>query len=98
MTLLNAIGQRAFNEPVVDEYFKLLEKTLEENQLKNTTKKPRHIYNCDETSLPLDHTKEKAATLKGTTAVYSQAPGTSDHITMLCCASAAGILLPPMII
>ena len=30
--------------------------------------------------------------------VYMQTPGTSDHITMLCAASAAGLPLPPMII
>ena len=30
--------------------------------------------------------------------VYAQAHGTSEHITLLCGCSAAGIALPPMII
>ena len=30
--------------------------------------------------------------------VYAQARGSAEHITLLCCASAAGIALPPMII
>lgn len=84
----------AFNQKVVDEYFELLEKSLDKHRLKN---KPRHIYNCDKTFLPLDHTREKAVTLKGAKAVYNQATGTSDHITLLCCASAAGIPHPPLL-
>lgn len=37
-------------------------------------------------------------TLKGSRNAYLQAQGTSEHITMLCAASAAGLPLPPMII
>ena len=85
----------AFNETVVNEYFELLETTLEEYELKD---KPRQLYNCDETFLPLDYTRERAVTLKGAKAVYKQATGTSEHITLLCCASAAGLPHPPMII
>ena len=59
---------------------------------------PRHLYSCDETFLPLDGTREKAVTLKKAKYAYAQAHGTSDHITMLCGASAAGIALSPMII
>ena len=62
------------------------------------TTKPRQIYNCDETFLPLDYTREKVVAAKGSKTVYSQTTGTTDHITLLCCASAAGLPLPPMII
>ena len=72
----------ALNPKVVEEYFKLLETTLDENGLKNC---PRQIYNCDETFLPLDYSREKAVTLRGTKNVYCQAQGTTDHITLLCC-------------
>ena len=41
---------------------------------------------------------EKVIARKNTKHIYSQSRGTSDHITLLCCASAAGIALPPMII
>ena len=42
--------------------------------------------------------REKAVTLKKAKYAYAQAHGTSEHITLLCGASAAGITLPPMII
>ena len=80
---------------VVKEYFEKLEKTLSENGLMNT---PRRLYNCDETFLPLDGTREKVVTCKSAKSTYAQAIGTREHITMLCGASAAGTTLPPMII
>ena len=79
---------------VVREYFELLRKTLSDNGLMNA---PRRLYNCDETFLPLHGTREKAVTSKKMKYTYAQAHGTTDHITMLCGASAAGIALPPMI-
>ena len=85
----------ALNPRVVKEYFDLLNKTLVDNNLMNS---PRQIYNCDETFMPLDSTREKAVTTKGAKNVYCQELGSSEHITVLCCASAAGIPHPPMII
>ena len=79
----------ALNPQVVEEYFKLLETTLDENCLKNY---PWQIHNCDETFLSLDYSRKKAVTLRGTENVYCQAQGTTDHITSLCCASAIGFL------
>ena len=81
----------ALNPRVVKEYFDLLNKTLVNNNL------TRQIYNCDETFMPLDSTREKAVTTKGAKNVYCQELGSSEHITVLCCASAAGIPHPPMI-
>ena len=46
----------------------------------------------------MDCNKEKAITRKGIKNTYCQSYGTSEHITLLCCASAAGIPHPPMII
>ena len=92
---LDCCWAEAYSAEVVDEYFDLLENVLKENNLINA---PRQLYNCDETFLPLDTTREMVVTLKNTKHVYSQAQGTSDHITMLCGASVAGIPLPPMII
>lgn len=73
----------------------MLEETLEKNNLKHS---PRQLYNCDETFLPLDFTREKAVAHKKAKNVYAQTMGTTEHVTMLCAASAAGIPLPPMII
>ena len=83
------------NPEVVKQYFKLLGDTLEKHKLKNS---PRQIYNCDETFIPLDCSREKVIALKKSKNTYLQAQGTSEHITMLCAASAAGLPLPPMII
>ena len=64
----------------------------------NLTNSPRQIYNCDETFLPMDYTREKVVAAKGAKSVYSLSTGASDNISLLCCVSAAGLLLPPMII
>ena len=98
VTLRRAVERtraEALNPDIVNEYFGLLGETLEKWGLKN---KSRQIYNCDETFLPLDCNREKAVTRKGTKNSYCQSYGTSEHITLLCCASAAGIPRPPMII
>ena len=93
--MLERTRAEALNPKIVNEYFDLLGTTLDSLGLKN---KPRHIYNCDETFLPLDCNREKAVTCKGAKNTSCQSYGTSKHITLLCCASAAGIPHPPMII
>ena len=85
----------ALTKEVVDGYFETLKCTLEENDLVN---EPRQLFNCDETFLPLNMSCEKVITRKNTKHVYAQSRGTSEHITLLCGASAAGVALPPMII
>ena len=93
--MLERSRAEALNPDVVNEYFGLLGETLDKLGLKN---KPHQIFNCDETFLPLDCNKEKAVVRKGTKNSYCQSYGTSEHITLLCCASAACIPHPPMII
>ena len=93
--MLECTRAEALNPGIVDEYFDLLGTTLECLGLKN---KPRQILNCDETFLPLNCNREKAITRKGIKNTYCQSYGTSEHITLLCCASAAGIPHPLMII
>ncbi len=80
---------------VVRDYFAMLKNTLEDN---NRSRSPRCIYNCDESFLPLDGSREKAVTHIKRKTAYGQVSGTTEHITLLCGASAAGIALPPMII
>ena len=87
--MLERTRAEALNPEIVKKYFGLLGETLEKWGLKN---KSRQIYNCDETFLPLDCNREKDVTRKGTKNSYCLSYGTSEHITLLCCASAAGIL------
>ena len=86
---------QSLNADVIKEYFDLLGKVLTENDLLSS---PRQIYNCDETYLPLNESKEKAVTVKSAKSTYCQSTGSTEHITMLCGVSASGAALPPMII
>ena len=85
----------ALSPAIANDNYDLLYSVLDDNGLLNS---PRQVYNCDETFVPLDFSREKAVTVKGVKNVYRQSQGMSDHITMLCCASAAGFPLPPMIL
>ena len=76
----------ALTKEVVDGYFETVKCTLEENDLVN---EPRQLFNCDETFLPLNMSCEKVITRNNTKYVYAQSRGTSEHITLLCGASAA---------
>ena len=89
--MLEHTRAESFNQVTVNEYFTLLSKTLDDSVLKN---KPQQLYNCDEMFLPLNCIKEKTVTRRGTKNVYCQSYGTSEHITLLCCASAAEIPHP----
>ena len=79
---------------MVNNYFTCLKTTLEDNNLINA---PRQIFNCDETFLPLKISCAKVIARKNSRDAYAQSRGTSEHITLLCCASTAGVALPPMI-
>ena len=83
------------SKETVTRYFFTLNELLTKNGLKC---KPRQIYNADESFLPLNETKEKAVTMRNSKSVFSQSLGTTEHITVLCGASASGAALPPMII
>ena len=50
------------HQEVFDDYFKLLETTLDSLQLSGT---PQCIYNMDETGMPLDAKQPKRIALKG---------------------------------
>ena len=52
---------KCLDPEVVKDYFTLLKKTRTDNGLMNS---PRCIYNCDESFLPLDGTREKTVTSK----------------------------------
>ena len=77
----------ALTREVVVNYVERLENTLQQ------INSPRQLYNCDETFLPLNISCEKVVTRKNT----KHRVCTTEHITLLCGASAAGVALPPMI-
>ena len=65
--MLKRTRAEALNQVTVNECFTFLSKTLDDIGLKN---KPRQLYNCDETFLPLNYIKVKAATRRRTKNVY----------------------------
>ena len=48
--------------------------------------------------MPLDHKQLKRIALKGSKKVHGQASGNKFQVTIVACASAAGTVLPPMVI
>ena len=52
----------ALSPAIVNEYYDLLYSVLDDNGLLNSH---RQIYNCDETFVPLDFSREKAVTVRG---------------------------------
>ena len=79
----------------VDEYFTLLTSTLDEHGLIDT---PFHIYNVDESGMPLEHKQPKQVAEKGAKKVHGRSSGNKAQITIVACASATGVVLPPMVI
>ena len=87
----------AINPEKLSAYFDLLEKTLTLKET-NLLDKPTFIYNMDESGMPLDHKQLKRIALKGSKKVHGQASGNKFQVTIVACASAAGTVLPPMVI
>lgn len=78
------------------DYFELLKETLDSNGL---TDKPTQIYNCDEAALYLNKSAgQKVVVPTRFKHAHSVSVATNEHISVHCCASAAGSTIPPMII
>lgn len=83
------------SDEVLRKYFELLGHTLEDNDL---LRKPCQIFNTDETGMPLDPSHPLIAAGKGQQHPQGLTSGNKSQITVLSCCSAAGIVLPPLII
>ena len=92
LAYVRAIAQ---DPEVFDNYFDILEANMKKN---NFIDNPHCIFNCDESGFPLDHKPGKLIALKGMKQVNSTTSGDKSQITILACVSAAGQILPPMII
>lgn len=86
---------KGFNKERVEEFFKILEKLVLENNLDAS-----RIYNADETGLSTVQRKpRKIIALKGKQQVGSVASGErGTNTTAVCCVSASGHYVPPMMI
>ena len=68
---------------------------MQENSLLDNTKK---IFNVDDSGINMELRQGKVTVKKGSKNVHSLSKGSCDHITVNCCVSATGHVLPPMII
>ena len=80
---------------IISRYFDLLEQTLIDNDLMNA---PTQIFNMDETGMPLDPHPSKVVTVRGVKHAMSVTTGCKAQITVVSVCSAAGYVLPPMVI
>lgn len=64
----------------------------------NLTDKPTHIWNLDETSFSADPNRIKGVTERGQKVHRNIEGSGKENTTVMACISAAGILLPPLII
>ncbi|KAK7139236.1 hypothetical protein R3I93_016388 [Phoxinus phoxinus] len=91
--------QRVFGVtvPRVEALFNILEPMFGE---KSWHDRPHLVFNCDETGFgdKQKSRKEKVYAQRGQKHVYRQTVLTREHISVHCCASAAGVSIPPMII
>ena len=76
-------------------YFDLLKETLAKHDLLD---KPAHIYNCDESGMPLQHKWPKTVAQRGTKKVRQRSSGDKTQISVLACGNGVGQAIPPMVI
>ncbi len=89
---LSNVRSRCCSKEVFENYFDLLETTMQENDL---TDKPVLIFNCGETGMPLDPKPPKAVFQKG---VKHPRTVTTGNKTQIACCNAAGAVIPPFVI
>lgn len=64
----------------------------------NLFTRPPDIWNYDETMIDLDKSSQKVVVPKRFRSAHSCQVGTTEHISVHCCVSAAGTPMPPFII
>ena len=85
----------AADQNVLDDYFCLLQQTLQDNHLID---KPGQIFNCDESGFPLEHKLQGVVALKGSKHPSVVTANERAQITVLACINAAGSAMPPMVV
>lgn len=93
---LEKCRRTATSDPyIIYGFYERLEKTIEDL---NLTFKPSHIWNLDETSFSADPTRIKGVAEKGQKVHRNIEGSGKENTTVMACISAAGNLLPPLII
>ena len=85
----------AMDRDSIDRYFNILENTLCENGIMD---KPKQIFNCDESGMPLSPKAPMTVSRKGDKNPSHITSDTKSQITVLVCVNAAGDFMPPFVI
>ena len=85
----------AVNKETIYHYFDLLEATLQSNGLLD---RPSLVFNADESGMPLSHHPGKRVGIRGMKRVCTVTSGVKTQVTVLCCISASGCAIPPLVI
>ena len=91
---LSMARAKATDPEMFGRYFDLLERTLDENDLRG---KPNQIFNMDESGMPLDPKSPRIVAERGSDA-FTIGSGNKSQVTIVACVSAAGFCMPPMVI
>ena len=91
---LSLVRAQASNPETLSRYFDLLERTLDENGLSG---RPGQMFNMDESGMPLDPKSPKVVVERGSSAI-TIGSGNKSQMTIVGCVSAAGFVMPPMVI
>ncbi|KAK2150003.1 hypothetical protein LSH36_427g02030 [Paralvinella palmiformis] len=88
---LSTARGRAMNRAVVGDYFQDVAKYTEGLQ-------PISIWNMDESGFHFEHQPIKVVCKKGVRAINSRVSSSRENVTVVACASAAGVVMPPMFV
>ena len=86
---------KAMSRDTMEKYFQLLKETMVEN---NLIDKPRLIFNCDESGMPLAPKSPKVVAKKGQKDPSQITSDTKTQVSILACVSASGDCIPPFVI
>lgn len=90
---LSTARAEGMNRKEVEDYFKLLERIYEANDVFD---KPGHVFNVDESGLQLNNVPGKVIAAKGSKEVHTVTSGEKgETITVVACCNSEGNFLPP---
>ena len=82
---------KAMNRETVSNYFDLLKETLDKLEVQ-----PKHIWNCDDTNIQLEHKPTSVVGRKGGT-VLGRVANSKESVSVLGCGKAIGSIMSPMV-
>ena len=92
---LSKARAEASDPTVMQRYFDMLEDVLMKNEIID---RPFHIFNMDESGMPLAPKSIKCVFKKGDRNPVAPSSGDKTQITVVACVSASGSCMPPMVI